>query len=57
MYLTHKWNPNRYNTTTSQSGSGSNGNKEVQHTPHISKFEVSPSDAVWCHTQDTPINL
>ena len=41
--------------TPGQSGIESNDNKEVLHTSQISRIGASPSDAVKCHNQDTPI--
>ena len=38
-----------------QSNPWSNGNEEVLNTLQISKTGTSPSDAVQCHTQDTPL--
>ena len=35
-----------------QSGPESNSNEEVLHTPQNSRTGASPSDAIWCHTQD-----
>ena len=39
--------------TLGQSGSGSDGNKEVLYTHQSSRTLAIPSDAVYCHTQDT----
>ena len=39
-------------TTSGQSGPGSNGNEGVFHTTQISRTGVSPSDVVWCYTQE-----
>ena len=39
--------------TPGQSGSGSNGNKEVLHTPQIIRTEASASAVTECHTQNT----
>ena len=35
-------------------GNESNRNKGVVHTPQMSRWGTSPSDAVLCHTLDTP---
>ena len=40
-------------TSLSQSWPGSNGNEGVLQTPQISRTGTSPSDAVFCHIQDT----
>ena len=37
----------------SHSEPGSNGNEEVHHTLQSFSIGASPSDATWCHTQDT----
>ena len=37
-----------------QVGSRNNINNIVSHTPKISRTGTTPSDAVLCHTQDTP---
>ena len=39
-------------STPSQSGPGSNGNKEVHPTPQKSRTRASPSDVVWCHAKE-----
>ena len=41
-------------TNLGQSGSGSNGNKGIPHTPQISRTGDAPSVEVWCHTQSIP---
>ena len=46
IYLTPRWNLNRYYTTEGQGGSGSNYNEIVLHTPQISRTGALPSDTV-----------
>ena len=49
IYLTHSWDP----LTMGQREFGSNGNKDVLHTPLSSRTGTSTSDAVYCHIQNT----
>ena len=44
-------------TTLDQSEPESNGNKDVFHTTQISRTRVSPSDAVYCHTQEDTLSF
>ena len=38
-----------------QSGPGSNGNERVLYTIQSSRIGTTALDAVYCHTQDTPL--
>ena len=46
IYLTHKWDLNKYTTTQAQGGSRSNGYEGLLYTPQSSRTGVPPPDAV-----------
>ena len=48
IYLIQRWDP----PTPGQSGPPSTGYDGVLHTPHISRNELSQSNAVWCYTEN-----
>ena len=50
IYLTHRWNPNRYYYWSVPM---SNNNDRVLHIPQSSRTGDLPSDGAKCHTQDT----
>ena len=50
------WKPKRY-CHSAQSKPESNGNEVVPQTPHISRTGVSPSNSVYCVTQDIPFRF
>ena len=52
FYFTHRQDPKRYNQF-GLSEPGSNGNEEVFHILQSLRTQVLPSDAVYCHTQDS----
>ena len=53
IYLSHWWLHDKC-YPLGQSGPGSNDNEGVLHTTQIFRTGASSSDAVQCHTKDTP---